>query len=68
MLDKPTAKDCRSCRFWTGKDAPVGQCRRMPPVKSSILHGEVMSAARPEWPSTNADDWCGEWRAVGSAE
>lgn len=54
---------CQSCRFWSGKNAPAGECRRMPPVHSSIHHGEVMSAAQPVWPATNADDWCGEWQA-----
>jgi hypothetical protein len=56
--------ECRSCRFWTGRGAPAGECRRFPPIQSSILHGEVMSAAQPVWPATNADDWCGEWQVV----
>jgi hypothetical protein len=56
---------CQSCRYWTGKDTPVGECRRMPPISSSILHGKVMSAAQPIWPATNADDWCGEWQGAG---
>jgi hypothetical protein len=64
MPDMPPAMECRFCRFWTGKDTPAGECRRFPPVHSSILHGEVLSAAQPVWPATNADDWCGEWQAV----
>ena len=61
----PDAK-CRSCRFWTGKDYTAGECRRFPPIESSIFHGEIMSAAQPVWPATNADDWCGEWQAVAA--
>jgi hypothetical protein len=58
----PLDARCQSCRYWTGKDAPAGECRRFPPVQSSIIHGDVMSAAAPQWPATNDDDWCGEWQ------
>src|SRR5688572_16505514 len=57
----PSDAKCRSCLFWSGRDAPAGECRRYPPARSVILHGEVLSAAQPVWPATNADDWCGEW-------
>jgi hypothetical protein len=40
-------------------DAPVGECRRMPP--GARPHGRENRA----FPWTWTDDWCGEWRAKG---
>lgn len=57
-------KTCKMCRFW-GKlpDAlpykgSIGLCRKSHPA-------EIGTGNRPynggQWPSTMADDWCGEF-------
>lgn len=48
---------CATCRYWNAATeqswpAPtrnIGECRRHPPTVS-------------RWPSTDAGDWCGEFR------
>lgn len=62
----PTFMQCRSCRFWTGQRSPAGECRRFPPVLSTVEEGEVLTSAQPVWPKTNDDDWCGEWEVVAT--
>ena len=66
---------CSTCLWWTEADlddpnfvAEAGQadCRRYPPL---IVFGEDTQAEEDEanalfsrWPSTKADEWCGEWQ------
>lgn len=49
---------CGTCRFWKpySSDDERGQCRAHPPV---VVGGERRLHIR--WPSTNSEDWCGEW-------
>ena len=50
-------RSCDTCEFWgrwtvaTGDPTPLtsGDCRRRPPRRTG-------------WPSSEASDWCGEWR------
>lgn len=69
---------CETCRFWDSLDATGGYCRRLPPVfvlndfgpvqredmeRDSRLLGESPSDdLQGQWPSTEPDDWCGEWK------
>ncbi len=49
---------CDQCRFWDpNPTAKFGKCRRSAPVL-------IISDARGQWPTTAADDGCGEgnWR------
>jgi hypothetical protein len=46
---------CEDCRFWERSQfGPGGTCHRYPPTRS----GAIVT-----WPSTDADDWCGEFGA-----
>jgi hypothetical protein len=44
--------------YWNGN----GECRRLPPS-----FGEER-ALRFAWPSTNDQDWCGEWKAASAEQ
>lgn len=53
---------CEKCRWWDNQESTgcpeFGQCHRFPPRYS----GEDVMQER-NWPTTNADDWCGEFAA-----
>ena len=55
-MNRPT---CATCCFWAAwGDPPAGgtwACRRRAPVV-----GTLTAVGAREWPTTNADDWCGE--------
>ena len=64
---------CETCRFWTehneSHDEPSGYCRRYPP--SIYLHSgpglpDPNSYAFYMHPSQQPNDWCGEYRPIGS--
>ena len=52
---------CAICRYWDESDEEAldGKCRRHSP----IVTGGMMSSVETVWPTTNRDDWCGEYRA-----
>lgn len=68
--------ECKTCRFWHKAEEQYvfGDCHRYPPVTGFTFDirpgkwGEGGSAtisrnpARTEYPNTNQDEWCGEWR------
>ena len=55
--------NCGNCRFWVHRipQSVLGECHGGPPT------------ARPEaqlkgrWPKTEANDWCGQWKARADA-
>lgn len=55
---------CADCQFWQiardddGQDTSYGLCHRMPPIV--LIEGRFDGHAR--WPSTDAVDWCGEFK------
>jgi hypothetical protein len=59
---------CGTCRFWSEMDEGIGECHRAPPALPAT-ESHVVAAVRMRqgiwdgvWPSTEGDDWCGEWR------
>jgi hypothetical protein len=64
-MNDPTSKPkCGECRYWkphaARDDWPDGHCRRSPPSMIVTDAGEVVEESR--WPSTERNDWCGEWK------
>ncbi len=55
-------EQCDKCRFW----APGGleECRRYAPRPREMTAAESTGIA-PVWPTTLADDWCGEFVSSG---
>lgn len=68
---------CRRCRFWQPSDetprdeATEGQCHRYPMQPMALVsHGTADYPFRAVhgglnwllWPSTDDDEWCGEWQ------
>ena len=55
---------CQNCNFflpnqWSRRDSVAdGECRRHPPVASSLRGGQRQLA---KFPSVADDDWCGEF-------
>jgi hypothetical protein len=47
---------CETCRFWLLQDTNVGHCRRFPPDVKQVGNLGVW-----RWPTTLANEWCGEW-------
>lgn len=45
---------CEGCLFWKNF-GNAGECYRYPPTPS-------MGCADSAWPTTQAQDWCGEWK------
>ena len=58
--DKPLVrkKTCASCVHWEQEDSDGGSCRCYPPTVI-VLDGDLDA----KWPSTQVNDWCGEWGA-----
>lgn len=60
-------RTCAECRYWLAavaiandapvQPAPVGLCRRFPPVDQAAPDG-----LHAMFPKTFHDTWCGEWR------
>lgn len=44
---------CDTCQYWDSQSS--GRCRRNAPSPSFVREGVGI------WPSTNHDDWCGEY-------
>ena len=61
---------CTDCRYWfamplsketdTGLKIVAGKCHRGPPVLVSL---DPMDIGMVVWPTTQSNDWCGEWSA-----
>jgi hypothetical protein len=54
-------ENCANCKFWASardEDGPEA-CLRYPPVVYQTKDGHHDFT----WPDTNAEDWCGEWKA-----
>ncbi len=48
---------CEDCRFWNRTNTSHGECRwRPPPLPTK-------GSATDRWPTTTADEWCGQWTA-----
>lgn len=74
--DKP-AESCDNCRFWLANEyRHNGECRRRSPV---AMHSELPKhwsesdtihhiTTQTGWPTTKADDWCGDWCSKESTE
>lgn len=59
---------CEDCKWWdgTGYQLGCGRCRRYPPTFETngmtTPEGSMYDiGSSPEWPTTNAKDWCGEF-------
>ena len=74
MIDIVT-ESCGNCRFWLAPDneGEPGYCRREPPkafmIQRPSHNGLKLSGSQPvetqlmtNFPPTNEDIWCGEWR------
>ena len=64
-------QECSNCRYFKGEQGGnfYGSCRRYPPqavvdVYTMFEDGEskIESANIEVFPSTNGDNWCGEWK------
>lgn len=57
---------CASCTWWDKSDdeALDGKCRRRSPLDT----GGMMSNVETVWPSTNRDDWCGDYQSARSPD
>lgn len=63
---------CETCMFWSKSNfksmepSPIdgrrheGECRKNSPVQVNFSDGRAYTA----WPSTDSNDWCGEWWPV----
>lgn len=62
---------CVKCKYWLKQSVASGECRRRAPQvvaytesKTEGEHGDyretVDSYTRSEWPTTLAEEWCGE--------
>lgn len=64
MADKPDNVSCAGCRYWNsglGMIKGKGNCHRFPPTPNP-------EGGKDWWPSTFANDWCGEFNAPMPAE
>jgi hypothetical protein len=50
--------DCVDCKFWTGGDKGVGECRGDRPMIQA-------GGYKGEWPQTKHHDWCGKGALQG---
>lgn len=67
MSNPISGQTCENCCFWrpeaeSDPSGGWGQCRRMPPTPPPIDQEKLVHVG--VWPSTQATDWCGEWRAT----
>lgn len=61
-----TDQNCLTCAFWkTSSYKPdlcsFGKCHRHAPVGYRV---EMSKTTEGDWPTTWADNWCGDWQAV----
>jgi hypothetical protein len=52
---------CEDCLYWrqrTPETPKRAECHRNPPLR--IVDGDTCSWS--EWPTTDKDDWCGEFK------
>lgn len=58
-----STRSCRECQFWDGganpDEADEGLCRRTPPQLGPVVELKAFAV----WPTTDPDDWCGEFKA-----
>ena len=54
---------CETCKCWLvdDEDGLLGRCRRYP-ANMAFNNGEAVLG---DYPVSEFDDWCGEWRAEG---
>ena len=68
----PGSAACVNCKYWLKQSESSGECRRRAPQvvaytesKTEGSMGEyreaVDSYTRSEWPTTLAEEWCGEY-------
>jgi len=69
------SESCENCQFWYPLDmGVVGSCRRFPPklvVGQADMEQATCVALIPgawDYPVTDSDDWCGEWRCDGKQD
>jgi len=55
---------CETCRWWDREDSMVGICHRRAPLP---WHDFDDAPPASWWPTTNENDWCGEWTPADSA-
>jgi hypothetical protein len=58
-------EQCKGCEFWHSTDSLEGICRRLPPTVLPYLyeeHGEVVTDIITRYPTTDYNEWCGEWK------
>jgi hypothetical protein len=48
---------CEDCQFWEALRKDKGQCRRYPPRFDPYPEADATGI----WPTTRAEDWCGEF-------
>jgi len=72
------SNECRSCRWWVAfikndKRTGRGDCHRYPPMPSTEVWTErseygsgeqLCSETNDYWPTTDADEFCGEYAAA----
>jgi hypothetical protein len=54
---------CETCKFWQPDEeinAAAGDCRRHPP--RAHVSERTVFGVEVTWPTTNFDDWCGQWQ------
>ena len=70
-----SARECQFCEWWKafmkdGNATGRGDCHRYPPMTAMGVWSEsdgygcpqvVESRADDYWPTTDADEYCGEW-------
>ena len=63
IMETATKTDtCIKCEYWNATGEAEGECRRQPPQAISFkVNDEVTYETR--FPTTKADDWCGEFSA-----
>jgi hypothetical protein len=58
-------RTCETCRYFAPSALAQPTCRRnAPQVVSFAIQTAVgqQVAVKGAWPTTQADDWCGEWQ------
>ena len=51
-------RQCQHCKYWKAGPGSMGDCRRYAPRPGD----------KKEWPRTNPDDWCGEFKSKEQTE
>jgi hypothetical protein len=53
---------CSKCAYWNSQEASEGECRRQPP-QAIIFKVNDTVTYETRFPTTKAEDWCGEFSA-----